>query len=117
MIISERIFELIKERGMSQKEFAKRTGIAESTISDWKRKKTNPVSEKILSICYVLNVSPYELLSGTDGQGEKSRKADYIIVDKDTELGEFLLEFQQMDKKSQERIMGYMKALGDMKHL
>ena len=38
--ISDRIFELLKERGMSQKEFAEKTGIAESTISDWKRKKT-----------------------------------------------------------------------------
>ena len=50
MTISERIFELIEKRGMSQKEFAEKTGIAQSSISDWKRKKTNPVSEKILII-------------------------------------------------------------------
>ena len=37
--ISDRIFELLKERNMSQKEFAQKTGIAESTISDWKKKK------------------------------------------------------------------------------
>jgi transcriptional regulator with XRE-family HTH domain len=48
MTISEKIFELLRERGMTQKEFAQATGIAESSISDWKRKKTNPVSEKIL---------------------------------------------------------------------
>jgi len=38
--VSDRIFELLKEKGMSQKEFAAKTGIAESTISDWKKKKT-----------------------------------------------------------------------------
>ena len=38
MTISENIFELLKRRGMSQKEFSERTGIAQSTISDWKRK-------------------------------------------------------------------------------
>jgi transcriptional regulator with XRE-family HTH domain len=54
MTISEKIFELLRERGMTQKEFAQATGIAESSISDWKRKKTNPVSEKILIICEVL---------------------------------------------------------------
>ena len=51
MTISERIFELLDKRGMSQKEFSEKTGIAQSSISDWKRKKTNPVSEKILIIC------------------------------------------------------------------
>lgn len=66
MTISERIFELIKERGYTQKEFSKRTGIAESTISDWKKKGTNPVSDKILIICKVLEVSPYFLLSGSE---------------------------------------------------
>lgn len=38
--VSDRIFELLKEKGMSQKEFAAKTGIAGSTISDWKKKKT-----------------------------------------------------------------------------
>ena len=31
--ISDRIFELMKERGMSQKTFSEKTGIAQSTIS------------------------------------------------------------------------------------
>ncbi|MGN9056357.1 helix-turn-helix domain-containing protein [Bariatricus sp. HCP28S3_A7] len=57
--VSDRIFELLKERKMTQKEFAQRTGIAESSISDWKKKRTNPVSDKILIICEVLDVSPY----------------------------------------------------------
>lgn len=114
MLISEKIFELIAERGMTQKQFAHATGIAESTISDWKRKKTNPVSEKILTICQVLDITPYELLSGTDGQGERSRMSDFIIVDKESELGQFLISYQSVDRKKQERIMGYVKALSDM---
>lgn len=111
MLISEKIFELIKEKGITQKEFAKRTGIAQTTISDWKRKKTNPVSEKIMIICEVLQVSPEELLSGTDGQGTRSRPADIIIVKKDTELGQFLIDFQKMDETQKARLMGYYQAL------
>ena len=38
MLISERIYKYIAERGMSQIEFSKRTGISQSTISDWHRK-------------------------------------------------------------------------------
>ena len=59
--ISDKIFELLKEKGMSQKEFAQRTGIAESSISDWKKKRTNPVSDKILIICEVLDVDYEEI--------------------------------------------------------
>lgn len=74
--VSDRIFELLKERKMTQKEFAQRTGIAESSISDWKKKRTNPVSDKILIICEVLDVSPYELLSGAEHTGSRSREHD-----------------------------------------
>ena len=87
MTISERIFELLDKRGMSQKEFSEKTGIAQSSISDWKRKKTNPVSEKILIICSVLDVTPYELLGGTDGIGSRSNLSEYILVTKDSEYG------------------------------
>ena len=51
MIISERVFYLLKEKNMTQSEFSKRVGIANSTISDWKRKKTNPSADKIMDIC------------------------------------------------------------------
>ena len=39
MLISERIFELLLSKEMSQKEFSKKTGISQSTISDWKLAK------------------------------------------------------------------------------
>ena len=41
MTIRDRIFDKLQEMKITQKEFAKRTGIAESTISDWRKKKTN----------------------------------------------------------------------------
>ena len=63
MIISEKIFYLLDQKGITQKDFAVQTGISQSTISDWKRKKTNPSADKILKICEILHVTPYELLS------------------------------------------------------
>ena len=58
MTIRDRIFARISELDITQKEFAKRTGIPETTVSDWKKKKTNPTAEKILIICKVLDVTP-----------------------------------------------------------
>ena len=51
---------------MSQKDFAIKTGIPQSTVSEWKTKKTNPTSDKIMVICHVLEVTPEWLLSGVE---------------------------------------------------
>lgn len=112
--VSDRIFELLKERGMSQKEFSKRTGIAESTISDWKKKKTNPVSDKILVISEVLGVSSYELLSGAEHTGGRSRENRTYVIAKDTELGTLVEKYQSLSSDMQKRLMGYLTALSDM---
>ena len=114
MTISERIFKLLQERGMSQKEFSDRTGIAQSIISDWKRKKTNPVSEKILLICDVLDVTPYELLGATEGEGKRSNPSEVIVLEKGSEAGRMLEEYLGMSEKYQERLLGYMHALQEM---
>ena len=114
MTISERIFSLLEERGMSQKEFSDRTGIAQSTISDWKRKKTDPVSEKILIICKVLDVTPYELLNATEGKGKRGNRSQVIVLDKDSEVGQMMDMYLGMDEKLQQRLLGYMKALKEM---
>ena len=103
---------MLEQRGMSQKEFAEKTGIAQSSISDWKRKKTNPVSEKILIICNVLNVTPYELLGGTDGVGSRSNPSDMI---KNSEYGKALMDFLALDKGKQGRVLGYLKAMTEMR--
>lgn len=113
--VSDRIFELLKERKMSQKEFAQKTGIAPSTISDWKKKRTNPVSDKILIICEVLEVSPYELLSGAEHTGDRSRQADAYVIGKGTEIGEVVEIYQSLDSGMKKRLMGYMEALKEFK--
>ena len=41
MIISERIIKVLKERNMTQAEFAKQVGISTSTISEWKKRIIN----------------------------------------------------------------------------
>ena len=107
MMISERIFRILKEKRISQKYFSEQTGIAQSTISDWKRKKTNPASDKILAICDVLELTPYELLEGAEG--EREQKRDYIMIDAYT----LLEQFRCLDTKDRGRLLGYAQALTD----
>lgn len=111
--ISEKIFELLTERGMSQREFALRTGISQSAISDWKRKKTNPSAEKILQICRVLDVSPYELLAGTAEGAVNTGDGQYIMVDPESEEYTFLLRFHRLEASKKARLIGYLDSLLD----
>ena len=111
MTISDRVFYRLKEIGMQQREFSEKTGIAQSTISEWKSKRTNPTSEKIMIICKVLDVSPEWLLSGVENTGKKGNKLNLILVDKKTEVGEVLTTYNELDELNRARLMGYMKAL------
>ena len=113
MTISQKIFALIDKRKISQKEFAERTGISQSTISDWKRKNTNPSSDKIIKICEVLQVTPYELLDECNLNG-KRRELDYdFVLSKDEK---FLLEsFRELNVHQQSKVLGYLEGLMDRK--
>ncbi len=115
MTISERIFCILKERSMSQKEFGKKTGIAESTISDWKKKGTNPVSDKVLIISEVLGISPMELLSGVEARGNRSNKSDIIVINKSSTEGRLLDRYLNMNSKERDMVNGYIKAIEDLR--
>ncbi len=108
MVISERIFYILEEKGITQKEFSEQTGISQSTISDWKRKKTNPSADKILKICETLNVTPYELLSERNDMVVD--KVDYLIALNDQEAV-LLEEFRSLSNRKKDRLMGYLDAL------
>ena len=109
MTITERIFFLIKERGLSQNAFGKAAGIAPSTISDWKTKGHNPSADKIMDICRVLEVSPEALLTGKgiDEAEVKETKVDY----KGKQL---LLEYEGLNEDAQKRLLTYAKKLGEL---
>lgn len=85
-----------------------RNGISQSTISDWKRKKTNPSADKILKICETLNVTPYELLSERNDMVVD--KVDYLIALNDQEAV-LLEEFRSLSNRKKDRLMGYLDAL------
>ena len=111
MLISERIFGKLKELGMTQKEFSKRTGIRETTISEWKKKHTNPSADKIMVICNVLNVSPEWLLSGAEVKKGRQSRVDWYVISKDSEMGAILEEIGEMDEAQRARLKVYARRL------
>lgn len=114
MTISERIFKRLKDLSMSQKEFAEKTGIQPSTISEWKKKKANPSSDKIMAICVALDVSPEWLLSGVGPAGNRKDRQDYYVIDKSSELGKLIEAYTGVDEEMRARMLGYLTAFIDI---
>ena len=120
MIISKRIFKILKEKNMSQNAFAKQVGLASNTVSDWKTKKTNPSADKIMDICMVLEVTPEQLLTGK-GMDEdyvlykpKKVKIEPEISKADLRIVEDIHAMKDVDRK---RLMKYIEALKQIEAL
>jgi len=117
MIISERVLKVLKERNMTQVEFAKQVGIASSTISEWKKRKTNPTADKIMDICNVLKITPEQLLSGKGIEDEEeiaatspeSRFTPYDI--------QMIEDYHSLKEEYQKRLVAYMEALKKIESL
>lgn len=115
MLISERIYKYLQEKKISQIEFANRTGISQSTISDWRRKGTNPSADKIMIICEVLDISPYELLQGTENRKHKEYKtSDCMIIDKKSQEYNLIETYQNLNLDAKKRLKNYLKTLSEM---
>ena len=110
MQIGSKIFEILKKRGITQKEFSMKTGIAESTISDWKRKGFNPSAAKLPVICNVLGVSLDELLDDDADSSNSKENIDYSFSLSNDEKN--LIElFRNADAGQQKRIYSYVLEL------
>lgn len=117
MLISERIFKLLKDKRMTQAEFAKRAGIACSTISEWKKRKTNPSADKIMDICAALEVTPEQLLSGRgldEEEGQAATKKEVVITPVDWQIIE---DYHGLQKAQKERLLAYVEVLKQLERL
>ena len=101
MKIYEKIFARLNELHMSQTELSKRTGIATSTISDWRKKQINPQADKLSVICKALDMSLADLLCDKENT-EQTTPTDYLIGDN------YIMElFRESDAENKRRILRY----------
>ena len=115
MIISERIFYMMEKKNMTQLELSKRTGIATSNISDWKKKKTNPKADCLLAICDALEITPEQLLTGKGIDPEyKDEDANYEVTRSDIKI---LKQIHSLGDEQYKRLMAYMKVLQKLEQM
>ena len=115
MIISERIFCVMEQKNITQLELSRRTGIATSNISDWKKKKTNLKADCLLSICDALDITPEQLLTGKGIDPEyKDADMDYEVTKADIRI---LKQIHSLGDEQYKRLMAYMKALQKLEQM
>ena len=102
MTITERIFGILAQKGLSQKEFSKNIDVNEKTVSAWKKNNSLPPVDKISKISEFLGVSITYLITGAEDETN-------ISLDGDEEL--LLSYFRGLNDKDKGIILGEAKLL------
>ncbi|SFC94170.1 helix-turn-helix domain-containing protein [Butyrivibrio sp. YAB3001] len=111
MTISDRIFQVLEEKNISQKDFSILTGIPQSTVSDWRKKGTNPAADRIMIICKVLEVSPEWLLSGIQADGTRGNQLDWFVIDRKSEVGQLIETYNKLKNNQRIRLLAYLEGI------
>lgn len=110
MTISERLFKIMEDKNISMPELSRMTGISRHTIFDWQRRNTNPGADKIMVICEALQISPDELLIGTNS---KSNFDNSISINEfETQI---LTACQELSEDKKKRLLAYLNMLQNTK--
>jgi len=105
MNIYEKIFARLEELHMSQIELSRRTGIATSTISDWRKKKINPQADKLVPICKALEMSLVDLLCDEENS-DQVVQTGYILDER-----HIIEVFRNSDYEMKRRLIRYFELL------
>lgn len=87
MKLSERLYNLRKEAGLSQEELAGLLNVSRQTISKWETGESNPDIDKIGPLCEIFNITADELIRGIKIENNKEEKD---IEEDNSELEEYM---------------------------
>ena len=111
------INEVMKEKNINQSELSRKTGITQSTISDWVRGKYLPRQDKIDVLAKSLDVQPAYLLGLVDNEPYSLNKRDIKEIDEYMEQVEqdltnasMMFDGEPMDEESLQLVLSSMRV-------
>lgn len=104
---TERIFSLLKEKGLDQKEFAALLGTTDKTVSAWKTGRSKSYTKKLQQIASILGTSVDYLTSGN-----KNTPADQQANGRDEEFAQL---FGQLTPDQQDLVLAQLRGIVDRK--
>ncbi len=101
MTISERIFEMLKKKQITQTQLANALNTKQSTIASWKKQGSQPSSTLIVDIARTLDVSVDYLLTGEEKEQRYFTKEEEKL----------LQAYRATDQIGKQRIMEYASEM------
>ncbi len=116
MTVSQRIFQIMSEKGITQNDLSKRAQIPKSTISAWKTRGSSPDSTKLNLIADCLEVYVADLLdpdtcdvvsSVSNNNIQNGNNNNIAITNCDYDINEKKLieKFRELDYEEQIKLM------------
>lgn len=102
MTISQRIFKTMEQKHLKQSDLANYIGVANSSVSDWKKKGSTPSADKIVKISEFLNVSVDYLLGRTN-----TPSSVQPLTSQDQITTEMLKAFEKLSFKDKIAVLNY----------
>ena len=84
--------KLMKAKGCTAYQVSKATGIAQSTLSDWKSGKSTPKSDKIKLLAEYFGVTPEYLMTGKNPEP----KQGYYLNDETAAIAQEIFENKEL---------------------
>lgn len=84
--------KLLKAKGCTAYQVSKATGIAQSTLSDWKSGKSVPKADKIQKIADFFGVSAEYITTGNEGDSGKK----YYLNDETAQVAQEIFENKEL---------------------
>lgn len=69
MMLNDRIFDLLKQKGKSQTDIARLLNVRPTTVSEWKKGKYTPTVEHCVTLAEYFGVSLDYLITGREPRG------------------------------------------------
>lgn len=98
--------ELCEKNGVKPYKVSKETGIATSTLSDWKTGKSTPKQDKLQLIADYFKVSVDYLINGKEPEFTiEMAETDVALTNMEKRMKEYALKLAELSEKDQEMIM------------
>ena len=81
MNLGERLYELRKEKNLSQEDVAEKLNVTRQTVSKWETNQSTPDFDKIVPLCDLYGITPNELLMEVNPEQEVESDAESEVFD------------------------------------
>lgn len=83
---NDKVLKLMREKGLSQKQLAQKSGIAESSVSRYLKAEKRPRLDVVINFAKVLEIKPEFLLDDNDMQDDAFTLISTAVARKGNEL-------------------------------